>query len=480
VRSQLADAACYAGARMRVVGAWLGSALAIMACQQQPAARQPATRRAAAATVPSSLKAAQASPLPLRPLKARPWRTHPESSFQLVGEGLRGADVQVLSGRTVVHAWQCGDEPRVVDERPALHLVLWSVEGDQFGRPLPSTPAVVVDPNERLQLGGTWPYDLFALFRGARGVAPFSPPEEGVLLRWDGQRWSESLPPAARQDGMVPVQLLPWWDGTALVGRRANLSTVSVGPPSFAVLGQSSHVPPDFSKVTFPKPPGRASAVLTYAALPTHELFVVNVSRVGSRSIASLARSNLAGQVTIDTLLDSPTSLQTRVDVGKLGGRDVVAVALEPLAPRTSGPLLRLYDASGALDFGPALQPPTRQEPIQWLRFGGGKLWWGRGTRTSCFDGSAWRPCGKLAAEQVAYPAADGPGSWSMLGSRLMKLDESGQPQDVPFLTDAEGKLAIKRIVPVAGEDVWLVAETPERESLLFRSRPMQGRLGCP
>lgn len=463
---------------MRVRAAWFGSALAIMACQQ-PTARQPITRRASPATEARSISAQRPSPDRQRSPKARSWRSNPESAFHLVAEGLRGADVQVLGDRTVVQAWKCGDDPRVVEDRPALHLDLWSVEGEHFGRPLPSTPPVVVDPNERVQLAGRWPFELFALFRGARALAPFSPPDEGVLLRWDGRDWSERLPSAARQDGMVPVQLMPWWDDAALVGRRANLSTVSVGPPSFAVLGRSSHVPPDFSQATFPKPPGRASVILTYAALPTHEVFVLHVSRVGSRSIASLGRSTSAGQVTIDTLLDSPTSLQTRLEVGRLGGRDVAAVSVEPLAPRVSRALLRLYDANGPLEFGPTFTLPAAQESIQELRFGGGMLWLGRGARTRCFDGSVWRTCATLAADQIAYPAADGRGSWSMLGSRLLRLDELGQARDVPFLDGAEGKVAVQRIVPVAGDDVWLVAETPERESLLYRSRPMQARLSC-
>ena len=450
-----------------------GTVLAALACR--PAASAPAARVVASSPAKVAIAPTEAPP-PLPPAKARTWRMSPDSPFFLVGENLKGAGVQQLGARTVVHAWRCGDDPRVIDGRPALHLNLWNVEGDRFSSPLPTAPPVVVAPGERPQLAGRWPSDLHVLFSGARDTSDDSPQDQGVLLHWDGRAWSENLPPAER-NATIPAQLLPWWDDAALVGRRMHFATASLGPPSFAVVGRTKHVPPDFSKAIFPKPRGLPSVTVTYAVLPTQEAFVLNITSASGRSIASLGRASADGEIAIDTLLDIRGSLSGRLATGKLGERDVVAVALEPVTPSAGGPKLSLFDRRGRVDLSEAFNLPASPELIRTFTFAGGKLWLSRGRQVYCSEGAALHPCGKLPTYQEVYPASDG--AWSGVGSRLTKLEPTGELREVPFVEGAEGKLMLWAVVPIAADDVWLVAETPERESLLFRTKPMLARLGC-
>lgn len=416
-------------------------------------------------------------------IKSRPWRLAPASPLHLVAEGLRDASVHRVGAATVVRSTPCA-----ADTTPgaalSLRFSLRSVDGDSFGTALASSPPIVSRPHG-LKVAGTWPANLFVLLPYARNSEPFGPRDEAALLQWDGKNWGEILAPEARRRASfsVPSDVLDWDDRSALVVQSVPRSAGAPVVEPFLALGQRTRPVPNFSSVSFPKPLGTPLISIKFAALSTHEIFLLHEAQLanGQQTVVSLARSSAVAEgISLETVLSTPGHSHVELASGKLGDKEVMVVWGETSRAGSSKPLLRVYDATSQLHFDRALDVPASSDTVQRAWLGGGKLWLQRGRRVTSFDGHAWKPFATLPeVGQELYAVPNSDTSWTIQGTKLLQYDAGGRATEIPFLVGTENLPRPQLLVPIDKGDVWVVAMTPERESLLFRTKPMKEVIAC-
>lgn len=453
----------------RLFVTWLlGAAMCHAACGRAPASSVPAP-----APAPSGVSARP----PARVALPRSWRVEERSPFHLVGEQLRGArfrgvDLTVLSeGRTVISTRECASSATPT-------LTFRAVDADVFTPPIPAVP--LLDDGEQ-RVSGYWPGGLMVLFPHAREP---SRREAGALMRYDGTKWREILAPNERPSTFwtQPFDVLPWFDGAFLVAQTWPPQDWGAKVLPFLLEGKSSRPVPDFSVLNFPKEQiGHAAAIVKYGSLSTHELFVLHraIFMKSNREIVALARSSAAGDIKLETLLDTPTGAFCGLASGRLGDREVMVVWMDRIhvLGRVHHPLLRVYDTSGPVELGAGFDLP-RGGPVKWVWLAGGKLWLRRGKEVLRFDGGVWSKFLSLPTEQPLIHEVQSGHLWSLESGKPVYYDAAAERHEVPWLV-GEQLPVVRDIVAVSRDDVWLVAETAEQESLVFRTKAMKDLLTC-
>jgi len=433
---------------------------------------------ASARAVGPKLAARSSSPeasQPVHRLRPRPWHLQSDSPFNLVAEGLRTAYPIVLDQTTLILSTPCSARPSPV-RLPTTSIRV--VHGDTFAaNALPDAPMPVGRTTETATPVGHWPADVWVQFDFERE----DPRPSRQYVHWTGARWQpleakpfDTADLEDAEDKLEPIMLFDWYDGAKLVARTAHwwYSAKYLVEP-FLVSGRTSHPPPDFSKLPFSIPSKQfAYTSVTYAALPTHELFVA----FATQSSVSIARTTESGDMRQETVAGGEN---IRFSSGRLNHKDVVVA----WGSRGADLWLRAYDRVSSVQLPTPGPVRAALGDLNDVWFAGDWLWANRNSVIWRFDGRAWSKFAttKKGTEVRAVPE-DGT-LWGHLDNEVMYFDQDGNEHPIPFLLDAKALIAISAILPAARDDIWITATTndPDQnmETLIFRTKKMKSILSC-
>ncbi|MGC4091218.1 MAG: hypothetical protein QM756_25745 [Polyangiaceae bacterium] len=395
---------------------------------------------------------------------AHPWRLLVDSPFSLVGESLYDVRVADLGGTPVIVHAACSDFPW---PQGAHSYSLRPLVGDQVSADvIPASP--VNEPVIKL-LGvwGRYPNDVWLAYDQA-------PQPHRRLLQWNGARWREVPAPSTP---MLDTSF-DWYDSAKLITRKLDFSDAEPGQPF--LFGQSGHPAPSFSGLKFPptSPDDSTQSEVEFATLPSHELFLLHSLEwpAKHRTIVSLARSTAPAQGSVREL-ETGESVSAHLASGTLRGRAVVVALGDAVVGDEHTAFAYVADAESIAKL-PALEPPSSPDAAgMWLA--GDRLWARRGSTIFRTDGASWQKFAECPPSDDVYSARDG-GLWSSSGARIFRFDEQGRAREVPFMTESSQESVIGvGLLPLSDDDVFVVAQSRDDESFLFRSKPMRSVLSC-
>ncbi|MEO6601615.1 MAG: hypothetical protein ABIQ16_17195 [Polyangiaceae bacterium] len=411
--------------------------------------------------------------------KARTWRLREDSPFTLVAEGLKSqTDVATLGKTNVLYTAPCTWAPQSPTDHPDS-FVLRAVEGDHFALPLPDSPPGVSGGG--VTLLGRWPAQVYFRF----SVAPLHPGAQYQFIHWDGRQW-QTIPTDPARHGLEPFDIFDWYDGASLVTQTEKWHyTVTYRVEPFLVWGKSSHIPPDFSTLAFPKDERHeeGGGDIQYATLPTHELFVLNTLTTYDfrRTTVTVAYSTRAGALVLDKVVSMDhAAVMSQFSTGRLGQRDVVVAwgYLERFGKRHSW--LQLYDGASSAKL-PVPEAGEHQEGFADVWLAGGKLWARGGNRSKIwqFDGTSWSAFAQVEpGAELAWSAEDG-SLWGVYLPALFRFEKDGRRAEVPFLAEPTKEFFGYRLFAAAPDDIWLFVGAAGNEELVFRTKKMTSILAC-
>lgn len=453
--------------------------LAFAGCQAHPSTpKQPSgvPLRVVASAAPSESSAPATKPPEPRQPRPRKWRLRDDSPFQLVAEGLHNAVATRLEDTLIISAAPCSSRDDQAGAHPqSFSRSLYAAQGDHFSA-LPDSPPFSGRRVSGWGISGHWPSDIWLTY----GFGRESDGATEQFHQWDGQRWHTIETAPFNVSGLEPHRIFDWFDGTKLVAQAGHwYESVSyrVRVEPFRVWGKTSHRPPDFSSVQFPRYRAAENVHVYYDVSPSHEVFVTHVltKEKPDGTVVTVARANTAGEIHAETVLDTPGFADGHVALGRWGERDVAIAwgeTLLSLSSELERPWLKLFDGTSWKPF-PIPGPPASRDSLSKLWIADERIWARRGDVIWRFANDKWVKHARVHQSAPLSDVLPGGTMWSTYVATLTRIDEHGASHTVPLVDDPPRDFGLVGVVAMGVDDIWVRAYDGD-EILFFRTKPMQ------